>query len=255
MQRATTRAPVAASLGALAAFVGVLAAFVGALAAFVGALAGCGGGAEHLVAEPARLVYGRVLRGDASRQLLRLRNDGEREVFVTSVLSNCSCVQVAPFHGVLQPGEEQEIAVAVLATEAFPTDKLQGKKVDVVSNDPLVPRIEVPIEAEFVRGCTIVPAELRLGPLGEPRSREAKVLQVRAGPGIRIRVAGARASPVEAFEVSTREVEGGADLTVRLKADAGVTAPLSAALEVRVEVEGEGIPRRTIAYQVRIVGG
>lgn len=215
---------------------------------------GCGGnGANHLTVSVKRLDFGRVLHGEAVQRSLVVRNGGDQPVVITGVSFNCTCFQTHAIRKMLQPGEERPLTITFISS-AVPPERLRGKHMDLTSNDPIQPRIEVALEGEVVVSATVLPPLLDLGTLGDERSRTPRVVKLRPGRGMTTTLLGSRATPLGLFDIEVAEADGGADVSICLRADATGRDHLAGALELKVRVEGEGFAPRELDYVVRIHG-
>lgn len=183
--------------------------------------AGCGPGEpDHLVATPPVLDFGTVVHGDVVERALALENRGTGRVLVTDVIPNCKCFEVLPFRRTLDAGERREVRIRFV-TERVPAMPLRGKKIDVLSDDPGAPRIEVPIEGTPFQPYTVAPPRLELDTLdADSRARE-RTVRIRAAGETRLEVSEAlQVSPPEVIAATVRPLDDGADVVVTIRDDA-----------------------------------
>ena len=216
--------------------------------------AGCGnGGAKRLSVSVAKLDFGRVLHGDALERVVTLRNTRSRDVTVTGTTFNCACFQLHPFRKMLHPGDSRDLRITFLSG-AVPPGELRGKKMDILSDDPLYPKIEVALLGEVVKSMTLRPEIVNLGALADPESRKPFVVRLRPEPGMSVEVTRWSVKPADLLEATAKEVEGGMDFEIHLVEGASGSGKLAGWLEVRAKVTGEAFTERNIDRVVRIQG-
>ena len=217
---------------------------------------GCGnGGPDRLTVAPGTVDFGTVLYGENAVRELVLKNHRAEDVIVTRSPANCRCVRVRGFEQVIRPGDERRIEV-ILETRFTKPGRLRGKKIDILSNDPLYPKIEVPTEADILQPFTVVPAQIDFGPRSPESAFDPRSVAVRPGPGLRMEVLGWRAVPPDTLRVEMRDAAGGVDFEIRPSDGAGKRGPFRAEVTFRVRVSGEGFPPRELPpYSIPVVGG
>jgi hypothetical protein len=201
---------------------------------------------------PSRLDFGRVPHGESTHRRLTLRNEGNRDVTIRSVLANCSCFEVDQgFLRFLHPGESTEIAVRFHTMEPtkgelLPAGPLRGKKLNVVSDAPGAGNLEVPLLGDVVELVRIAPPFVELGHV----KRDAEIVatsKVRPGAEFRMKVLRWEASHPEWIAVSSIDVEGGVDFTVTSKAGQPGRSLVGATITLELELvpkDGSSTPRR-----------
>ncbi len=117
-------------------------------------------GLPAIATTPTTLDYGVMEQHEAKSQDLTISNVGDIDLLIRRVTSSCGCTAAAPAKEKLAPGESTVIAVT-FNSESYQGEQL--KYLDILSNDPRKPKLEIPIKAMVhVPVITYPPKGIRL---------------------------------------------------------------------------------------------
>lgn len=220
----------------------------------LGIATGCGGGdPDHLFVRPETVEFARILHGDVAHRTVTLTNGGEREVYVTNTIFTCTCFQLRPFNQMLKPGEKRELEITWISSGVKP-GPMRGKKLDIISNDSTVSRIEVGLEGDSVRPFTVVPLQIDFGSRQEAKPPEPQTVSVRPGTALDLDILSWRVQPTGTAVATKAELDGGADFEIRVDDSEGRHGPFRAALVLRLQVGGDGFAPKVFDVKVDIAG-
>jgi hypothetical protein len=202
---------------------------------------------------PEAVEFARALHGEVAHRTVTLKNGGEREIYVTNTIFNCSCFQIRPFNQMLKPGDERLLEITWLSALVKP-GPMRGKKLDIISNDSVASRIEVALEGDSVRPFTIVPPQIDFGPRKSEESPKPQTVSLRPGTALDVEILTWRVQPRGMVVVKRTDVDGGADFELAVDDSDGRHGPFRAALVLRLEVSGGGFEARTFDVKVDIAG-
>lgn len=165
-----------------------------------------GAGAPRLVCEPEILDVGEVFQGQATEGAFTLRNEGEADLVVTRIRPHCGCTvarlrdpdgrerslpRQALIGGVevlrIPPGGQAQIVVRYDSTGQPIREIL--KKVDLDTNDPTRPHLQLGLRVRVKAGVEVDPKPVRIGEVTRGRGAET-IVRIRPAEGIRLRVTG-----------------------------------------------------------------
>ncbi len=217
--------------------------------------AGCDGPTAPrpaLEVTPDPIDFGSVPWMEAPTKTVVLRNRSARDLLLKDPKFDCSCFFLAkPLPSVrLAPGRSVEVAIAFATTKGTPGPF--KKTFTVVCDDPLFPKIDVPMSGTVTDFRQVSPRDLALGdvPVGGP-AVERKI-EVRGGSGYVARVV--EATTVDrALELVAKDVPEGSDVVVRTKPGLKPGA-IGAQVRLTLEVHGADGVRHRYAEVVSVRG-
>lgn len=139
--------------------------------------------AKSQVKEPPKIVFdeprydfGEVEEGTVVTHSFKFRNDGGSPLKITNVRKGCGCTSAVAGKEELQPGEESEIKVT------FNSKGRRGRqtqRIQVYSNDPENPRVELIITGLVKQEFYVTPSRLYVGRVarGKPVTREIYIME------------------------------------------------------------------------------
>lgn len=119
------------------------------------------------------LDFGRVAQHQVFPREIRIANRGDEELLISEVYTSCSCTEIALRDEVVPPGGSTVLEVT------FHSRDLSGendKVIEISSNDPDEPFIEIPVAA-FVAAPIIVTPSDRVLEFGKVKRGEAERLE------------------------------------------------------------------------------
>jgi uncharacterized protein DUF1573 len=214
------------------------------------------GSESALVVTPDPIEFGEVRWGDTAERQIRIRNRSSHPVTLKDPELDCPCFTLArpPDVSRLEPG--QSISLTVVLRSALAKGGLTKKTLVVTSDDPVKPRVDVPVLATVLLVRTIEPQSADFGlvdALGDPVER---TIRVRGHRDFHVRVARATLSPTDRpVDVEVRPAaDGGDGNDLVLKSRKGAKGLLSGQLSLDMEVtDGKG-EKRTYREEVRVQG-
>lgn len=196
-----------------------------------------------LVVTPDPIDFGDVPWLETATRRIEVRNRSSREVLLRDPKPNCSCFAlVRTFSTVrLLPGQTTDFEVVLLTQKAQP-GKLH-KAFTIASDDPVAPKLDVPVVGAIVDFRSVSPKELFLGDMDPAAPPPGRTVAVRGGSGYAVTAVAAQSSDPR-LAVTRTEVEGGTDVVVALQKGAA-KGPIGAQVRLTLEVKGAaGEPRR-----------
>jgi hypothetical protein len=169
-----------------------------------------------LVVDPDPLVFPTARWGDRITRSFTLTNRSNRSVLVKDPAFSCACFRVdrpSPF-AVFQPGQSWKFDV-VMETAQSGSPGLVRKEMTIVSDDPVMPKLVVPVVGRLTAYRTIEPQSVSVGNVDPAADSPEKRVAVRAGQGFTVAVVKAESDDVRRVATDVRPVEGGADVFVR----------------------------------------
>lgn len=166
-----------------------------ALAIAVTSLAGCERSetgrplGPRIGVEPRAINLGRSrisLQGTV-RSALILRNKGSEPLKIWSIHSSCGCTVVSAPRATIAPSESAKVSVEVKV--GFEPGS-RTSKINIVSNDPTTPDLEVPVRWEAEARISAEPPSVGFGQVrpGETATRNIQVKQDKADAGKPLRI-------------------------------------------------------------------
>jgi hypothetical protein len=169
--------------------------------------------------------FGKLSQGDQAYHAFILTNEGSGPLRILELNPSCGCTSAIAGKRELAPGERTEIRVTLHA------QGLKGKVakgVDVVSDDPVTPHLNLALQAEVESDVLVASDTLTFLDLG-PRDHLKASLKLESGTPHPIYVADADLSEAPWLGVATRTV--GKDLLVDFELMASKLPPAQAAGE------------------------
>jgi hypothetical protein len=210
-----------------------------------------------LVVDPDPLEFPTARWGERLQRSFTLKNRSDRAVLVRDPRFSCGCfrlVRPAPF-ATLQPGDVFTFEV-VMESAASGSPGLVRKEMTIESDDPVTPKLVVPIVGHLTAFRTIDPSSLALGtvdPAGDGAETVEKKVAVRAGQGFTVEVVKAEADDRQRLTTEVRSAEGGSDVVVR-PAKGAPAGPIASAVRLTLAVrEKDGAPE-TVVDSVWVTG-
>jgi hypothetical protein len=212
----------------------LLAAAVAVLAGGVAIALRRGGPQPALVVTPSPIDFGEVPWLETRTRKIEVRNVSDHEVLLRDLRFDCSCFTPSrPADATrLGPGQATHLEVLLFTPK---TSAGRFRKVFTVeSNDPVAPRLDVPIVGHITDFRSVLPREVALGPVESGGEPVVRTIEVRGGHGSTVRVVEAVASDPR-LETEIRPATDGSDVVVRTRKDAAkgrVSAQIRLTLEV-----------------------
>src|SRR5262245_17684826 len=178
----------AASTGAAgraALLVGLVLAVAGAAYAFWPREAGP---QPALEVTPSPIDFGAVVWPTDATKKVRMRNRSRREVVLRDPHFDCSCFRVIQGLGMLRlaPGQSTDVEVMLLTQKGEPGRF--RKTFTIESNDPVRPKLDVPVVGTITAFREVVPRQLLFGDVTAESEPVTKTVTVRGGKGWRVAV-------------------------------------------------------------------
>lgn len=204
-----------------------------------------GGPVAALVVTPDPIDFGDVPWLDTATRVIEVRNRSERVLLLRDPKPSCSCLAVSrTFRTVrLLPGQRTDFEIVLLTTKGEP-GKLH-KSFTIESDDPVTPKLDVPVVGAIVDFRSVSPKEVYLGDVDAGAPPVRKTVAVRGGSGFSVRVVDAKSSDAR-ITVATQPAEGGTDVVVAL-APGAAKGPIGAQVRLSLEVKGaDGEPKHYV---------
>jgi hypothetical protein len=187
-----------------------------------------------LTVTPSPIDFGEVPWLETRAVKVVLRNDSDHEVFLRKLSYDCSCFSASqPVDATsLAPGREARLEV-VLATPMVTPGRFR-KTFTLETNDPVAPRLDIPMIGNITDFRSVTPREVTLGAVEAGGAPVTRTIEVRGGEGSTVTVVEAVTSDPR-LEIEIRPATNGADVLVRTKKDAAkgrVSAQVRMTLEV-----------------------
>ena len=182
----------------------------------VGLCACSGDSTKVLVVDPGSQDFGRVRRGLIRTAVFRVRNTSDRDVEMI-LKPNCGCLKVLERgQRTLGPGESSEFHLRLDAAAA-PTDNLEGKRVDILTDHP-EGNTSLPVKGEIYNVVTLEPLATRVGRLRpDTVARTHEVRAIPADEGATLEVRSVRLTPSDVYAVTHAREGAGATFTLTQK--------------------------------------
>jgi hypothetical protein len=222
------------------------------------AVPGCGEGGSTpsaLEVTPDPIDFGDVRWGEDVERTVEVRNRSDRPVLWKQTAFDCSCYGVARPPDVLRLSPGESVKIVVVMRSMLAIGGRTKKNLTIVTDDPLQPKLDVPILANVLDVRRIDPSNVEFGDVDRRGDPVEKTVKVRSEGGIRVRVTKATSSNARLELVVKPAAAGadGSDVVVRTKrgADAG---SLASQVVLEMEVTGEDGKTRTYRETVWVRG-
>ncbi len=117
-------------------------------------LAACYSGQPSIAVEANNLDFGNVVNGEVVSRNLTLRNDGESDLVIDSIVTSCTCTQATVNPMTIPAGQSGILHIEF--DSGFHGPDLTGpliRQVFIASNDPQLPELQVELSV-FVEANT-----------------------------------------------------------------------------------------------------
>jgi hypothetical protein len=212
------------------------------------------GGALEVTPDP--IDFGEVRWGDVAEREIRIRNRSARAVTLKDPELDCPCFTIArpPDTSRLDPG--RSITLTVVLRSALAKGGLTSKTLALRSDDPVRPKVDVPVLARVRPVRTIEPQTVDFGLVDAGGDATERIVRVRGQRGFRVRVARAALSPQDRpLDVEVRPAgDGGQGNDLVLRARKGGKGLLSGQVSLDLVVTDDAGVERTYQEAVWVQG-
>ncbi len=188
---------------------------------------------------PDPIDFGEVRWGDNVERPVKIRNRSTHSVTLKDPAFDCTCFALTIPPAVLRLEGGQEVTVKIVLRSQLAKEGPMRKTFTVRSDDPIQPKLDVPLLGTVRPFSTIDPQRLDYGdvdPLGEPVE---KVVKVRSAFGFHVKVLSGQAS-VKTLAVEVREpADGQEGSDVVVKTAKGAKGSLEAQVLLTLEVRSD----------------
>jgi hypothetical protein len=212
--------------------------------------------AGALVVTPDPIDFGEVRWGDTGERKVQIRNRSSRTVTLKDPELDCPCFTIArpPDLSRIDPG--QTITLTIVLRSTLTKGGLTKKTLVVRSDDPIKPKVDVPVLATVLLVRTIEPQSVDFGLVAATGDTVEKTVAVRGHRDFQVRVVRAVLSPADRpVEVEIRPAAGGAqgnDLVLRTRKDG--KGLLSGQLSIDLEITDAKGEKRTVREMIWVQG-
>jgi len=205
-----------------------------------------------LVITPNPIDFGDVAYLESAKQTIEIRNVSSREVLLKDPVPSCSCLSLlrAPESIRLAPGRSTTIEILLYTPKTEP-GRLH-KTFTVESDDPVAPRLDVPVIGNIRNTRTVTPREVSLGSVDAGAEPVSKVVEVRGAYGYVAIVTGGQCTDPR-VTIQWQAVRGGSDVSIRT-AKGAAKGKLEAQVALTLEVTAPGGSKRAYPEIVWVHG-
>jgi hypothetical protein len=209
-----------------------------------------------IVVDPNPIDWGAVPWLETPKRTIVLTNRSNHQVMLRDPVPSCSCIGIVRGLGTFQlaPGRSTDFEMVLLSTKTEP--RRFHKTLTIESDDPIVPKLDVPVIGSVTDFRQVSPRELNFGDVDTAANavggvggvgKVEKTVEIRGSPGWHVSVVDVQ-SPDPRVEVENKPLADGADLVVKIKKglDAAAKGPFDAQVRMTLEVKGDdgAAPRR-----------
>jgi hypothetical protein len=215
--------------------------------------------AGALVVTPDPIDFGEVRWGDTPEVTFRIRNRSSRTVTLKDPEIDCACYTIPrpPDLSRIDPG--QTVTLTMVLRSTLHKGGLTRKTLVVRSDDPIRPKVDVPVLSTVHLVRTIEPQTVDFGLVAASGDAVEKSVKVRGHRNFRVRVLRASLSPAgRPVDVEVRPAddgaEGGGGSDVVLRTRKGQMGLLSGQVSLDLEVTDAQGEKRTYREAIWVQG-
>lgn len=207
-----------------------------------------------LVVDPDPLVFPTARWGDRLQRSFTLTNRSDRPVLVRDPRFSCGCFRLArpaPF-ATMRPGDSFTFDV-LMETALSGSPGPVRKEMTIESDDPVTPKLVVPVLGHLTAYRTVEPRSLTLGTVDPAGDAVERTVAVRADSGFAVTVVKAESDDRLRVGVDWKSVPGGADVVVR-NVKGAPSGPIAAAVKLTLEVKEKNAAPEIVNESVWVTG-
>lgn len=215
------------------------------------------GSGGALVVDPDPITFPTAHWGERLQRTFTLTNRSDHPVLVKDPRFSCSCFRLEhpmPF-AKMAPGDSFTFDLT-METAMSGSPGTVRKEMTVESDDPVTPKLVVPVVGHLTAYRTIEPRSVTLGTVDSAPAATAPAEQkvsVRAGSGFTVEVVKAEADDKARVATAVTPAEGGSDVVVHAVPGAPA-GPIASAVRLTLHVREKGGEPETVSDSVWVTG-